>query len=136
MRKYAEIRAEFDAQYAALPPQPVKSYIAYHNGEVLRTEYRSIATKFSPKGLIETIEPDKIKLRQWRSAKLDLDKAVVAQWKKELYSEFSFSAKVAERIYEYVCENADGGYDAYAESFYEVATMVESCIAMEKNARS
>jgi len=129
MREYEHVQAEFAAKIAGIGPKPAKSYIAYNDGAVLRTDDIVAARKFSPKGLIETIDPDPTVVRVWRDKKYDIQAEIDAQWKKELFAEGGLPTAISEKILTYAGNFADS-QDDQAEKFISLTYLVDDCIRL------
>lgn len=131
MRRYADVKVEFSVQYDALRPKPQKYYIAYSNGNSKTCSDYHDAKEFSPKGLIETIEPDIEELRAWRRDKYDIDARVAAQWKRELFEEGGMSDVVSEKIFDFAGKSSEDR-DGQAELFIDLTWLVSDCIKLSR----
>ena len=134
-RRFEDVTQDFAARIKVFEqdfPKPTKSYIAYNGGKVLETDNYTAAKAFSPKGLIEVIEPDPAALAAWRREKYALENEIIAQWKKELYADIGLPDKVSDRVFEFV-QNETSEREEQAQLFYDAALMVESCLRLVEN---
>ena len=132
MKSYDKIEEEFEpvrAQFAVDFPKPVKNYIAYNNGKVLNTVSIVEARAFSPKGLIETIDPDPNAVRKWRQGQSDIQNQITAAWKAGMFAENDLPQDACDKILSYAFEHADS-HDEQCEMFGELVAMVESILPL------
>ena len=132
-RHYKDVRKDFSARIRAFEQdftQPAKSYIAYNSGKAFETNDYLAAKEFSPKGLIEVIEPDPAAVMAWRREKHALENEIIDQWKKELYADVDLPDKISNRVFEFV-QNETSDRDEQVQLFLDVANMVESCLKMK-----
>lgn len=130
MKSYEDIEEEFEAvraQFAIDCPKPVKKYIAYSNGEVLKTASIGDARQFSPRGLIETIDPDPKAVREWRQGCDDIRNRITRTWKEGLYAETTLPSVICEKIMNYAYDHSDS-YDERSDMFVGLASLVEDVL--------